>query len=416
MGPRPPLRSSVPWALAAELAQLILGLAAFSLLAIRMDAEQFGIYSAAVAYATLGMTISYFGSQQILMLDNANGVVFAEVWARTLSVALAGSVLTSVVLTLAQPLLLPELDWRAFFAIILAQTALFGVIDLAVIAAQAHRSMITAALIRVVSGAARLLSVLAYGWAGTTTAAGWAPWAVLGWGVAAVGALVVVSRAFSAPFRLRRLDFDEVRRGAPFVFAASTTSVLDAADRPMLVRFGFSDDAGRYAAAFRVAALASIPFQAVVRSTDADFYEDGALGIERAVARAKRFTLVAVTYGVFAFAVLVIIAPLVPALLGADYEGAQNIVRALAALPLLRGAQIFFANSLTGSGLQRLRNRALLIATLVNIGLNVILIPRLGWSGAVAATLLAEALLAALLCIYALGSARRVQAAEPHRV
>ena len=338
----------VSWALVAEGAQLVFGLASFSLLALWMDVDQFGIYAAAVAYSTLAMTLGYLGSQQILMLDVAAGVSFPTVWKRTLSVVLIGSFTATALLVAGQPLILAGAGRWAFGAIVLAQTAVFGVIDFGVIAAQAHRDLRTAAVIRCVSGVLRLLSVGVFGLLGGSTFDEWAPLALLGWAVAALVVLDIVRRRYGAPFSVGRTSSKELARGRPFVFAASSQSVLDAADRPMLVAYGFEADAGRYATAYRFASLASLPLLALVRSTDADFYEDGAAGPDRAVNRARKMAPIAAAYGVLVAIVLFVGAPLIPAVLGDDYSESTQIIRALSVLPLIRGLQIFFANALTG--------------------------------------------------------------------
>jgi O-antigen/teichoic acid export membrane protein len=82
-------------------------------------------------------------------------------------------------------------------------------------------------------------------------------------------------------------------------------------------------------------------------------------------------------------------------LLGPSYGPAVPVVRLLSPVPLIRTVQYFAANALTGAERQGARTAVQVATAAMNVLLNLALIPVLGVSGAVVATLAAELLMAA---------------------
>src|SRR5207248_3124054 len=82
---------------------------------------------------------------------------------------------------------------------------------------------------------------------------------------------------------------------------------------------------------------------------------------------------------------------------GSGYGEAALVIRGLALLPALRVLQYFPGNALSGAGYYRFRSACQAGTAALNVGLNVLLIPRLGWRGAVFATIAAETVFAAAL-------------------
>ena len=99
-------------------------------------------------------------------------------------------------------------------------------------------------------------------------------------------------------------------------------------------------------------------------------------------------------------------AGLVVPLLGVDYAGAVPLLRALAALVVLRGLYYLAADMLTGLGRQGIRTVVQVSVLALNVLLNLVLIPTHGVWGAVWATLVCESVLAAVLWSVLLAGAR----------
>jgi O-antigen/teichoic acid export membrane protein len=88
-----------------------------------------------------------------------------------------------------------------------------------------------------------------------------------------------------------------------------------------------------------------------------------------------------------------VIAPLLPLLLGPEYQEAVSAVRWLSLLPLLKAVHYFGADALTGAGHQGVRTGIQIGIAVVNLLLNLWLIPLYSWRGAALATLLSDGLM-----------------------
>ena len=80
--------------------------------------------------------------------------------------------------------------------------------------------------------------------------------------------------------------------------------------------------------------------------------------------------------------------------LGRDFEGAVEVVRWLAFLPLIGVVHTFAGDTLTGAGFQGVRSAVQVLVALTNVLLNLWLIPLYSWRGAAGANLAAGGLLA----------------------
>ena len=83
------------------------------------------------------------------------------------------------------------------------------------------------------------------------------------------------------------------------------------------------------------------------------------------------------------------------------------VIRWLMLSVCLHAVQFPFADALTGLGRQPLRTGLVTGALLLNVGLNLWWIPRWGWRGAAAATVLCDAILAVALVVAVLLVPRR---------
>ena len=93
---------------------------------------------------------------------------------------------------------------------------------------------------------------------------------------------------------------------------------------------------------------------------------------------------------------ILLLAPLIPHLVGRDFSGVLVALRWLCCIPLLRGIHRATGSALTGSGRQNLRTTAQVIVAAVNLLLNLWWIPVYGWIGAAWSSLASDGLLAVL--------------------
>jgi O-antigen/teichoic acid export membrane protein len=108
-------------------------------------------------------------------------------------------------------------------------------------------------------------------------------------------------------------------------------------------------------------------------------------------------------YSLLAFLCLFFCAPIVQYILGSQYARTVEAIRWLALLPLLKTIHYFVADSLTGAGYQGLRTLVQICVAVVNVLLNLWLIPNHSWRGAAWSSLASDGLLAvSLWCCAAL--------------
>ena len=120
-------------------------------------------------------------------------------------------------------------------------------------------------------------------------------------------------------------------------------------------------------------------------------------GIEGSTAFARRLLIPATAYGAGAGIAIYLLAPLAPHILGPDFRGAVAALRWLAPIPLLSAFYYLPADALTGANAQGVRTAVQLFGALLNVVLNLFLIPAYSWRGAAWSTLATLAFLAAAL-------------------
>jgi O-antigen/teichoic acid export membrane protein len=94
--------------------------------------------------------------------------------------------------------------------------------------------------------------------------------------------------------------------------------------------------------------------------------------------------------------------------LGPKYEEVVGAVRWLALIPLLRCIHSFLADALSGAGFQRTRTAVQVVVALVNIALNLMVLPRYSWRGAAWTSLGCDGLLVAVF-LFTVLSYRRIR-------
>lgn len=394
------LTTNTLWALGSDVAQIVFTLSSIYLLSRFLGPSQFGIYTGAMAVSTLAALIGAAGSQQLLMLDLANGHAFEHLWSRLVcTVTVAGLIVTALV-TGIRPLVLPELSLAPFILIVASHVVFFSLSEFAIVSAQAHRKMSVALVVRLVSGTCRLAAVLLLLSFGQPTVSSLAAFLSAAWLIAAAGSITIVRINFGSWPSWTTPKVREVRRGLPYVIGSGTSTLLSDADRIMLIRLGGPEATGElavYGIGYRLSTYAGIPISSLVRASDLDFFEAGAAGKQSVVALARRLSLIAGGYGLLAAIGLYAVSEPIALLLSEDFAATSSVVRFLAFLPLLKALQIFPANALTGSGQQAHRNQALVVAMVLNLAANSLLIPVYGWRGAAISTLCAESVLIFLL-------------------
>jgi O-antigen/teichoic acid export membrane protein len=120
--------------------------------------------------------------------------------------------------------------------------------------------------------------------------------------------------------------------------------------------------------------------------------------MEASYSYAKRLVRKTVIFGIVDFFALVLIAPLLPHILGPKYAGVAPAVQWLALIPVMRCVHWFMADALSGANAQILRTGIQVGVALLNIGLNLVVLPRWSWVGAAWTSLASDAVL--MIAVY----------------
>ena len=175
---------------------------------------------------------------------------------------------------------------------------------------------------------------------------------------------------------------EDAAEGVFFSVAGSATTIYNDIDKIMLSRLADLAATGVYGAAYRVIDVTMTPVRSLAAAAYPHFFRKGVDGMARTYTYALSLIAKTSIYGLLASAGLWLLAPILPHILGNQYQAVVPAVRWLALIPLLRCIHSFMADALSGAGMQRSRTAIQVLVALINIGLNVVILPKYSWRGA----------------------------------
>jgi O-antigen/teichoic acid export membrane protein len=210
-------------------------------------------------------------------------------------------------------------------------------------------------------------------------------------------AVFTVSRQFGFP-RLRFwLSLSEFKEGFHFATGLASQTIYNDVDKTMLVRWGGLEATGIYGATYRIVDVSFAPVASLVYAAFARFFRHGQKGILGSVAFAKKLLPYTAGYGAVATLLLIGFSPLLPRFLGSQFAESAVALRWLSPLVFFKSIHYFLADSMTGAGFQSVRASIQIAIVVVNVFLNLWLIPEYSWRGAAWASLASDGLLLVFL-------------------
>jgi O-antigen/teichoic acid export membrane protein len=206
-------------------------------------------------------------------------------------------------------------------------------------------------------------------------------------------AFVTVTRHFGRPAFSIPLLFQRAGEGFVFAISGSTTAVYNDVDKVVLTHDGMIRANGLYSMAYRVVNIGTMPIMSIVAAAFPRFFREGAKGIIGTVPMAKVLLKRTVFLALLISAGMFLLAPIIPHLVGKSYLESVSALRWLCLIPFFRCFHLSAGDAIAGAGYQKYRLLSQSIAALGNLGLNIILIPKLGWLGAAWTSLGTDALL-----------------------
>ncbi len=313
-----------------------------------------------------------------------------------LTVVLLGGALATAIVAVVAPLILDELSMTSIVAIAFGELVFLPIVRVSAGAIRALHGVPMATRTELTVLVAKFVALTGLFVVGELTVQNLA----IGWFIAS--GVVVIYVLF---FRLRSVGIvarpsvvalRDIRMvfalGAPIYISDFQTN----GDKVVLNGAGLQGEAGLYGAAFRVATLATTPLRAMDIAIFHRILEhdDNARGVH--LRRARRYTTWSLGVVVPIGLVLLLAAPILPLLVGDEFDGSVEMIRWLVLwLPFKTMAQPPLAGLL---GLGRLGVRLIILCTTagLSMGLYLLLIPDMGWEGAVIGTVVAEIALAVL--------------------
>ena len=190
--------------------------------------------------------------------------------------------------------------------------------------------------------------------------------------------------------------WEDISEGLYFSLGTAASTIYNDIDKVMLGKVSFAA-AGLYAAAYRIVDVSMTPVRSLASAAYPRFFKLGTEGIGSTSAFAYTQMRRATLYTALLVPALWCVAPLLPLILGPRYADTAVALRWLALIPFFRGLHTFLADSLSGAGLQRVRSVVQVSIAIVNVVLNLIVLPKYGWLGATWTSLASDGLLVACL-------------------
>ena len=374
----------------------------FTIIARTLGVNDYGLFVGVAAFVGILNPFSSLGFGKILIQNVArNHALFGEYWGNALFMSFTSGGAIAVLATAVGYALLPDIGTPVILPLIaVADLIFYQVYKVAIDALNSLELIHWIAKLGIAFRLSSLIGVLCLSNFWGNSNSGVTAWAIIYLVVriaAALSATFLVCRMLGRPkLALSRIP-TELKEGFYFSIGSSSATIYNDIDKSMLARMSTLEATGIYGAAYRIITVAVTPVFALLASTYASFFRQGKNGIRGSLNVAKRLVPIAGLYGAMASFGLIVLAPLIPYVLGNEYSNSVNTVRWLAPLVFFKPIQLLAADTLTGAGFQGLRSTTQLLVAAFNTLANLWLIPLYSWKGAVWSSLASDGLLVLIL-------------------
>ncbi len=378
------LRINAFWVLTGNGFRLVIQSVYFIIIARSLQVNEYGAFVAVVALAAILSPFVGMGTSNLLIKNVASDEgSFSLSWGRALLTTLATGALALLIVSACRFVLPADIHWAVLFYVSAADLIFGRLSDLVGFAFGAKERFSITAQISVWISLSRLIGLasltlflhhpsveqwaLVYLGASFATAAGALSWALLALGM--------------PKLNLENIGA-ELKEGFFFSVGQSAQSIYNDIDKTMLSKLGDLSSTGIYGAAYRLIDVSMVPLRSVISAAYPGVFRAGKGGIKGAMQYILRMLPKAFLYGLFILLALLVAAPVVPRVLGHEYARTVEALRWLAILPVLKSIHFFLADALTGAGYQRVRTAIQASVAILNVLINIWIIPAYSWRGA----------------------------------
>jgi O-antigen/teichoic acid export membrane protein len=382
--------------------RLVLQAVYFLFIARSLGSSQYGAFIAITAMTGIVSPYVGLGSGLLFLKNVRSGKREASLcWGNGLLVTLLTGFLASIVLTILARLWLPGFPTVLVIAISVSDLILLRFLDLASLGFAASDKMAKTAVQNAVMSFLRVVGIVLLATMYREVSLAQWTWTYLLTGIiGTVFAFQQGNALWGRPHVSLAAMREDVREGSFFSISMSAQTIYNDIDKTMLAHLSTFSATGVYGAAYSIIDTSLTPVRALVAAAYPQFFRIGTDGIGATYSYAKRLIRKAFAFGVVDFLGLLVIAPLLPHILGPKYAAVAPAIRLLALIPVMRCVHWFLADALSGANELRLRTAVQVGVAVLNVGLNLLILPRWSWVGAAWTSLASDAVL--MVAIYAI--------------
>ena len=368
----------------------------FVILARSFEPAKYGAYVGIVAIVSIFIPFASWGSGEVLIQNvSRERSLFKEYWGTTILKTLVfGSVFISLILIIYKFISIPNISIYSVFFVALANLIFLRLND------ASRDAFIAVGLMNYTAKSIVLVSLNRF-FAAIVFIACFDNPSVLTWCIlycvatflaSIMSTFLVVKQVGYPKFELSKIS-SELKLGLSFAISVSAQNIYNDLDKSMLAKLSTLEATGIYGAAYHILNVAFTPIQSVALASFRKFFQQGASGIKGSLALCKKLLPMNVGYSLAAIVGIIIFSPLIPRILGSEYQNSVFALIWLAPTIIFRTLHFLAADTLTGSNHQSVRTIVQVLVAIINGILNFLLIPNYGWHGAIWATIASEFLL-----------------------
>ena len=389
------------WMLFSKLFNVVMQAAYFVIVARLLGKENYGSFIVITATASIIFPFVLLGSEHLLVKNvSTNRETFSTYWGNGILLLTANGAFFTVALLLLSPILFPQdVPWGTMLLILLADLICLALLDLGYKALLAANMMNKTAQLGILTTCSKLIAALSLAVFFTNPSV--TTWGYLYFASSAfmaTMAILLVNKMVGHPRPVWSELKSNIVQGLYFSISTSANNINANLDKSMLGKLANVGAAGIYGSAYRFIDVGNVPILALSGATYTRFFKHGAAGIRGSLGFGKRLLPILFLYAIASFIGYWLLAPFIPAILGEEYQEAVEALLWLSPLPAIATFQYLAADTLTGSGNQKARSIVQVGAAIINVLLNIWLIPQFSWKGAACATLISDSL--RLVCLW----------------
>ncbi len=389
------------WLLIAKLFNVFVQAAYFIIIARVLGPEKYGSFIGITALSSIAFPFVALGTEHVLMQKVAiKPQSFSMYWGNSLFVLVVNGVFLSIICLLISPIFFAnQISLITIALIIMADLICLGALEFSLKALMSvYLAKKTSQLI-IFSTCCKLLAALSL--AAFFENPSMQTWAVLYTGsyiMISALAIIIVNRLIGSPKPKFSSIISTIKQGFFFSIGTSAHNINTNLDKTMLASMAGLQATGIYGAAYRFIDVGNVPIISIFGASYTRFFKYGESGIQSTIKFAKKLVPLLVGYCTICVLGYHIFAPWIPLILGAEYQEAIAALLWLSPIPAIFAFQLLAADSLTGAGYQRSRSIIETSAAILNLGLNIWLIPLYSWKGAAWATLISDS--SRMICLW----------------